>query len=596
MAEIVYQNLEGMLAELEDMQQKGIFDSKELTVIIKKRTDFEYKLQKRIVEKEDILNYLEYELKLNQLRKKREKKLKVKKFSTSSIAGTKRVHSLFQKALLKFGGDLKLWMQYVEFCQQTHSLQSINEAFGKLLQTHGDLPEVWLTVAKYNFESSGNIENARTIMLKGLRLHKNSKCLWHEYFKLELLHVEKIKARQSLLGIQGIKLKKENESEPKMLDDFLLNKTAIIVYRNAIKQIPNDIDFRISFLNICFSLHDVEEVENEIMASLTDDYQDDEKVLALSATRELISLRRKDKEKLMDEEYLLKVEKACEAKFENILNQKNTPLMWELYVYHFMKSLSECKSPKQAERYYGKVMNIFKKAEAEDRLNESMIIAWSDLLEYIGNREDQMHCLQIGVEKFVHSTVLVKKFLILKAQVSSNWHEVNKSVDSFMLKHGHDLTFWQICSELMQLFPSKKDHIKEFIEKIMQAPSNVKNNLIPKYLNELYVSSGIKSVRKIYRKLITRSKSLEILNTCIELECSELSGTRVDIIRNLYEKAIEDYGKENIEIWISYIQFEKNQFTVDFQKITLLFSKAKKIISEFHLADFLKKYTLIMSS
>ena len=207
-----------------------------------------------------------------------------------------------------------------------------------------------------------------------------------------------------------------------------------------------------------------------------------------------------------------------------------------------------------------------------------------------------MHCLQIGVEKFVHSTVLVKKFLILKAQVSSDWHEVNKSVDSFMLKHGHDLTFWQICSELMQLFPSKKDHIKEFIEKIMQAPSNVKNNLIPKYLNELYVSSGIKSVRKIYRKLITRSKSLEILNTCIELECSELSGTRVDIIRNLYEKAIEDYGKENIEIWISYIQFEKNQFTVDFQKITLLFSKAKKTISEFHLADFLKKYTLIMSS
>lgn len=596
MAEMVYQNLEGMLAELEDMQRKGIFDSKELTVIIKKRTDFEYKLQKRIVEKEDILGYLEYELKLNQLRKKREKKLKLKKFSTSAIAGTKKVHSLFQKALLKFGGDLRLWMQYVAYCQQTDSVQSINEAFGKLLQTHGNLPEVWLTVAKYNFESSGNIENTRTIMLKGLRLHKNSKCLWHEYFKLELLHVEKIKARQNMLGIQGIKLKKENESEPKMLEDFLLNKTAIIVYKNAIKQIPNDIDFRISFLNICFSLHGVEEVENEIMESLTEDYQDHEKVLALSATRELISLKRKDKEKLLDGEYLLKVEEACEAKFKNILNQKNTPLMWELYVYHFMKLLSECKSPKQAERYYGKVIHIFKKVEAEDRLNESVIIAWSDLLEYIGNREDQMHCLQIGIEKFVHSTVLVKKFLVLKAQVSSDWHEVSKSVDSFILKHGHDLTFWQICSDLMQLFPNKIDNIKEFLEKIMQAPSNVKNNLIPKYLNELYVSSGIKAVRKIYRKLIKRFESLEILNTCIELECSELMGTRVDIVRNLYEKAIEDYGKESTDIWISYIQFEKNQCSVDFQKITLLFNKAKKTINEFCLADFLKKYTLIISS
>lgn len=40
-------------------------------------------------------------------------------------------------------------------------------------------------------------------MQRGLRLNSSSPPLWHEYFRLELVYVEKIKARRKILGIDG---------------------------------------------------------------------------------------------------------------------------------------------------------------------------------------------------------------------------------------------------------------------------------------------------------------------------------------------------------------------------------------------------------
>ena len=71
MAEVVFQNLEQQLPVLEELSREGVFNEDELRAIIKRRTHFEYKLQKRITKKKDILDYLEYEMKLDALRQKR---------------------------------------------------------------------------------------------------------------------------------------------------------------------------------------------------------------------------------------------------------------------------------------------------------------------------------------------------------------------------------------------------------------------------------------------------------------------------------------------------------------------------------------------
>lgn len=57
------------------MQKKSIFTPVEIKSIIKRRTEFEYALARRVVKKEDFLKYLEYEMNLEALRRKRVKRL-----------------------------------------------------------------------------------------------------------------------------------------------------------------------------------------------------------------------------------------------------------------------------------------------------------------------------------------------------------------------------------------------------------------------------------------------------------------------------------------------------------------------------------------
>ena len=55
MADTVRAILEEMIPELEDFQKKGYFSRPEIQQIVKKRTDFEYKLKRRAAVKADYL-------------------------------------------------------------------------------------------------------------------------------------------------------------------------------------------------------------------------------------------------------------------------------------------------------------------------------------------------------------------------------------------------------------------------------------------------------------------------------------------------------------------------------------------------------------
>ena len=64
MADTVQRLLERSVAELEDLQVRGIFDREEIRSIVKARTDYEYRLQARAPDKLDYLRYAKYEYNL----------------------------------------------------------------------------------------------------------------------------------------------------------------------------------------------------------------------------------------------------------------------------------------------------------------------------------------------------------------------------------------------------------------------------------------------------------------------------------------------------------------------------------------------------
>ena len=57
MADTVRAILEEMIPELEDFQRRGYFSRPEIQHIVKKRTDFEYRLKRRAAVKADYLRY-----------------------------------------------------------------------------------------------------------------------------------------------------------------------------------------------------------------------------------------------------------------------------------------------------------------------------------------------------------------------------------------------------------------------------------------------------------------------------------------------------------------------------------------------------------
>lgn len=217
MAEYVQQNLEGMLPELEELERLGVFSSDEIRTIVRKRREYEYRLQKRIVQKSDFLRYMQYEINLDMLKKKRKSRLGIRRNLQAEHAAVKKIYTLFQNALKKFVGDIKLWIQYIEFCKHMGSLKILGKVFAKLLQYHPDKPNLWIMAAKWEFEENKNIPNSRSLLQRGLRVNSSSQQLWlevrctriivsHEtvvpynflqnyvlqYFRMELLHVEKV--------------------------------------------------------------------------------------------------------------------------------------------------------------------------------------------------------------------------------------------------------------------------------------------------------------------------------------------------------------------------------------------------------------------
>ena len=122
-----------------------------------------------------------------------------------------RVHFIFSRALQKFKGDLRLWLQYFDFCEKTGGSKILGKAFASALQFHTFNPALWVKAAKWEWEANANVHAARILFQRGLRLNPESQLLWLEYFRLELLYLDKMIKRQKILGIY----KKDHSQKPK---------------------------------------------------------------------------------------------------------------------------------------------------------------------------------------------------------------------------------------------------------------------------------------------------------------------------------------------------------------------------------------------
>ncbi|KAI8927795.1 U3 small nucleolar RNA-associated protein 6-domain-containing protein [Entophlyctis helioformis] len=207
MADQVHFHLEAMLPELNDLERKGVFSALEIKAIVKKRTAFEYSIHRRIAKKADFVKYIEYETNLEKLRRKRKDRFNLDRpaeqgglgISLSDYSIVRRIHTLYQKTLKKFKGDVRLWLQYFEWCKIMGSVKALGKSFANAIQMHPTKAVFWILAAAWEFEHNSDVASARVLLQRGLRINPTDKKLWLEYFKLELLWVHKLKERRRVL-------------------------------------------------------------------------------------------------------------------------------------------------------------------------------------------------------------------------------------------------------------------------------------------------------------------------------------------------------------------------------------------------------------
>jgi len=198
-------HLEQQVPELQELLRKKIFTKEEITSIARKRSSFEHILATRSSTPSDYARYAEYEMNLDTLRKKRIKRLQKgdKGVKGAGHAGQRKVFFILERGTRKFQGDLRLWMQLVEFARQQKARKKVKEILTSMLRLHPTKAELWMYAARWSVEEEGDMTGARGYMQRGLRFCQNDKALWVEYAKLEVIYVSKIAARRRILGLDG---------------------------------------------------------------------------------------------------------------------------------------------------------------------------------------------------------------------------------------------------------------------------------------------------------------------------------------------------------------------------------------------------------
>lgn len=229
MAERVQLGLESMLTELEQMQRVHLLSADEIKAVIKRRKKFEYRLQKPMKKKEDILAYVQYECSLLDLVQLRRDKLGyLHKKAQIDDAIINRINRLLRVSEQRFGhDDAKLWLTHVAFLNRQGWDAEARKVLQRFLQARAHHEETWLWAARHELEVNHNVENARNVLVDGIKFHPMSRDIFREAFVLELNFVQRVLASQSKVDQQA------NVGAIKQ------GKLAEIFFQQAIEAIPD---------------------------------------------------------------------------------------------------------------------------------------------------------------------------------------------------------------------------------------------------------------------------------------------------------------------------------------------------------------------
>ena len=572
MAEIVQRNIELSLADLQPMETNGLCSQEEVIKILEKRRNYEYKLLRKPPRKADFLSYIQYEVYVYMLFSKRKGSHTYRSKNTplgKAIYSANRIHILFTRVLRRFKSDLRLWLQYADFCKRAKHYSRLSKCITKAVRIHPRCSGLWSLGAWTALTFDSDTHAARVLLLTGLRMLPDDQHLWLQLCRLEILHIYKVQKRQAMLKLNFF----EEKDDSSCNEEKMSYTEARLVYTHAIKQIPNDLDFRCQFIELLRDYKDTEALQEFIYHGLREEFADD-------------------------------------------------PLVWlhlpKQPVYRYMDThgvewnaaLNACKS--DVEELFEEGLEMFPMSAEiwEEYLAIKLeIIASVDVLTY----SERVQCMTQTVEKLSNSGVSSENIrtmltdFIKEGSLPQEYdfiHEIHgKQVSLIMdsLTNGNMELYTQIvrnfrCNAEDLTLMLSKDRVDSMLDQLYNWSLRYKYPSIGPMVLILFQWSAryepIKEFRSRYHKLLiqrSRKWPLELYLFCsgVEKECESIDK---DVIDQLFEKMISFYGNDDVNVWLEYIEVKK--LMKDFTGAGECHWRAKKTLNPNLVEEFINRYTL----
>ncbi|XP_034398698.1 U3 small nucleolar RNA-associated protein 6 homolog [Cyclopterus lumpus] len=592
MAEIVQHRIEERIPELEQLERVGLFTKKEVKSIIKRATALEYKLHRLVVNKEDFIAYIQYEINVLELTKKRRAHIHYQfKREEIEFPVIHRINSVFRRATNKWKDDVQLWLSHVAFCKKWATKGQISKVFSAMLAIHPDKPALWIMAAKSELEDRSSSESARHLFLRTLRFHPDNKKVFQEYFRMELLHCEKLRKQKSELEKAEMDLG-EYEFSP----EILAGKLADVVYRDATAKIK-EAEFVISLLNIAAIFDFTKELQDFILQDLQTNYTADSLTWDFMAKRELEAPGAGEElqtAKGRASDINRREERCCQVYEEGVKSLSAEP-MWSCYATFCLERLKRKTNVEELkEKRQQRLLGVLQRAHDSSLLKEDYYKNWLQILLSTGDAEGAAGVATAATRRYSQSAAMWSLSLRTLMQLGSG--DVGGLFQEALahVNPKESLPLWQLQVQWSAASQSPEETDAVFQRGLLSAVAAVAMAIKESYLDWSYSTGGYKKARRNFTSLQeNRPLSKAFFTRMIEIE-KEQETPRMSSLRDYYERALQEFATSDDDLWLQYIQEELGPLGQP-ENCSKIHWRAMKFLEGPSVESFTSKYTLMQT-
>ncbi|XP_032136846.1 U3 small nucleolar RNA-associated protein 6 homolog isoform X3 [Sapajus apella] len=360
------------------------------------------------------------------------------------------------------------------------------------------LTALWIMAAKWEMEDRLSSESARQLFLRALRFHPECPKLYQEYFRMELMHAEKLRKEKEEFEKASMDMENPDYSE-----EILKGELARIIYKNSVSIIKGA-EFHVSLLSIAQLFDFAKDLQKEIYDDLQHLHTDDPLTWDYVARRELEIESQTEEQPTTKQAKAVEVgrkEERCCAVYEEAVKTLPTEAMWKCYITFCLERFTKKTNSgflrgKRLER----TMTAFRKAHELKLLPE---FQYEQLIKSLLSHNFLKEALEVavaGTELFRDSGTMWQ--MKLQVLIDSKSPDIAMQFEeSFVhLKPQVCLSLWISWAEWSEGAKSQEDTEAVFKKALLAVIGADSVTLKDKYLDWAYRNGGYKKARAVFKR------------------------------------------------------------------------------------------------